>query len=716
MAGKYKRLELVGSGTFGKAWLVQSKSSSKRYVIKEINVKAMPQKEREHAASEVAILSRCKHANVIRYREAFLEHGSLYIVMEFAEKGDIHQKIKLQKGQLFKEVTILNWFVQICFALEYIHGQSILHRDLKAANIFLTEDNIVKVGDFGIARILEGTHDHAQTAIGTPYYISPEICQRKPYNQKSDMWALGCVLYEIAALTYPFHGADFNSLVFKIMQGKYNPIPSVYGPLIQDLVYVLLRADPLRRPSAAQILSVENLQPHIQLYISHYERMQQHSVRPQQGRRPAAAPTEPTGDVSREETAGRGSGAGGGGARAAVQESAQIREGVCDRTNTARGAGKEARREKDSTRLIHRAGQRERKAQCAGENKENIDPNVALRARVQSRKSSLSTPKIQRKHTRVRQAVSDSSSKDVEVKMVTGLRKGTAVQGKAAEESLRCLVTRQAAECSLRKASACSGQEVLPQYDSGYSEGNVKTQPDEEAPLGPKPPPKLLLREEIPSISGEQPSQVTRDGEARVRGGELPRESHVNCKTYTMRAFVAEATSSGRESLLGCCNSDTAVADDDRCAGDDEVFGVAGEVSTGAPTSASKHEKNNNKQTKINMLTKVLGRLNKFQPEKVAARKDSEEEEEEEQLVVARLLYRVHRRPSGFSDSSPVSRELWDFLEKKVGRELCERLLARMKGRVDDNTIAFEDSLSMLGKENLMYLPVILKLLEVESQ
>jgi len=104
------------------------------------------------------------------------------------------------------EALILNWFTQICLAIKHCHDRKILHRDLKAQNIFLTENDIVKLGDFGIAKVLKNTVEHAVTIVGTPYYLSPEIIQNTPYSFKSDIWSLGVLLYEMCALKPPFNG------------------------------------------------------------------------------------------------------------------------------------------------------------------------------------------------------------------------------------------------------------------------------------------------------------------------------------------------------------------------------------------------------------------------------------------------------------------------------------------------------------------------------
>jgi len=102
--------------------------------------------------------------------------------------------------------------------LQYIHHKRILHRDIKTSNIFLTSNGTVKIGDFGISKVLENTLDQASTVVGTPYYMSPEVCENKPYTFKSDVWALGCVLYELCTLKHAFDANNLLGLIFKIMR------------------------------------------------------------------------------------------------------------------------------------------------------------------------------------------------------------------------------------------------------------------------------------------------------------------------------------------------------------------------------------------------------------------------------------------------------------------------------------------------------------------
>jgi len=218
----------------------------------------MDKKQREEAVVEIHVLKAMRHPYIVTYRESFMDKSNrcLCIVMDFADGGDLYTKIAQQKkfGKLFDEEQILDWFVQICLALKHIHSKRILHRDLKTQNIFLTSKGDVKIGDFGIARVLQNTYDVAQTAIGTPYYLSPEICQEKPYNQKSDIWSVGCILYEMLTLHHAFDGNSMRSLVYKILKGCPPPISEVYSSEMRNLVAEMLTKDPAKRPSVRQIL------------------------------------------------------------------------------------------------------------------------------------------------------------------------------------------------------------------------------------------------------------------------------------------------------------------------------------------------------------------------------------------------------------------------------------------------------------------------------
>ncbi|XP_055650299.1 serine/threonine-protein kinase Nek1 isoform X8 [Falco peregrinus] len=265
---KYIKVRKIGEGSFGKAILVKAKENGQQYVIKEINISKMSNKEREESRREVAVLANMKHPNIVLYRESFEENGCLYIVMDYCEGGDLFKKINAQKGILFSEDQILDWFVQICLALKHIHDRKILHRDIKSQNIFLTKDGTVQLGDFGIARVLNSTAELARTCIGTPYYLSPEICQNKPYNNKSDIWALGCVLYEMCTLKHAFEAGNMKNLVLKIISGPFPPVSTHYSYDLRNLLSQLFKRNPRNRPSVNSILEKNFIAKRVEKFLT----------------------------------------------------------------------------------------------------------------------------------------------------------------------------------------------------------------------------------------------------------------------------------------------------------------------------------------------------------------------------------------------------------------------------------------------------------------
>ncbi|XP_023311409.1 serine/threonine-protein kinase Nek7 [Anoplophora glabripennis] len=217
----------------------------------------MDDEDKKSAFNEVDILSTLNHPNIIRYIESFKDEDSLQIVMEYADGGNLAQLINLKKhkNDVFTEIGILDIISQISAALSYMHSKRILHRDLKTANVFIGMNGTIKLGDFGISKMLN-TKSQAHTVIGTPYYLSPEMCECNDYNAKSDIWALGCILYELASLKKPFSAQNLPVLVQKITACEYDNIPQFYSTDLSCLVNIILQKNPANRPSANEIYDV----------------------------------------------------------------------------------------------------------------------------------------------------------------------------------------------------------------------------------------------------------------------------------------------------------------------------------------------------------------------------------------------------------------------------------------------------------------------------
>ncbi|XP_036821148.1 serine/threonine-protein kinase Nek3 isoform X5 [Oncorhynchus mykiss] len=250
----YSVHKVIGEGSFGRALLVQSRINRENYVMKEILL-PKTQSKMANTRREAVLLSRMKHPSIVAFRDSFEGDGHLYIVMEFCGGGDLLQRIQRQRNTLFSQETILKWFAQMCSGTMHIHDKRVLHRDLKSKNIFLTDDGTVKLGDFGSACVLNSAKAYAHTYVGTPYYVSPEIWDSKPYNNKSDVWSLGCVLYELCTLRHPFQAPSWKSLIMKVCRGSYPPLPQHLPYELHYLVKQMFKTNPKDRPSLHTILT-----------------------------------------------------------------------------------------------------------------------------------------------------------------------------------------------------------------------------------------------------------------------------------------------------------------------------------------------------------------------------------------------------------------------------------------------------------------------------
>lgn len=164
---------------------------------------------------------------MIAYKEAFFDEASstLCIVMEFADSGDLYSKIMAhqQAASEFGERQIWDALVQMAAGLKALHARNILHRDLKSANVFLHSDGSLKLGDLNVSKQAKNGMLYTQT--GTPYYASPEVWQERPYDSKSDIWSLGCIVYEMCALAPPFRAKSMKGLFNSVLSGMYPKLP-----------------------------------------------------------------------------------------------------------------------------------------------------------------------------------------------------------------------------------------------------------------------------------------------------------------------------------------------------------------------------------------------------------------------------------------------------------------------------------------------------------
>ena len=254
---KYEIGKLLGNGAFGSVNKVISKIDRKEYAMKRVNMAQLEEKEKENALNEVRILASFEHPNIIGYKDAFYDEISktLNIVMELADDGDIESKIEYNKKNKlsFQENTIWNILIQILQGLKFLHDNKIIHRDLKSANIFLMKNGLVKIGDLNVSKLAK--IGKANTRTGTPYYSSPEIWIEQQYNNKTDIWSVGCIIYEMCSLYPPFRGTSFINLYNNIQKGVYSPIPDNYSKELNYIISLMLVVDPNFRASCDKLLN-----------------------------------------------------------------------------------------------------------------------------------------------------------------------------------------------------------------------------------------------------------------------------------------------------------------------------------------------------------------------------------------------------------------------------------------------------------------------------
>ena len=252
----FEIIKQIGSGAFSTVSLVKRKQDNAIYALKRVELSKMKQNEKDNSLNEIRLLASVNHVNIIAYKESFYEESTntLNLILEYADGGDLQSKITAHKNvkKYFNEKTIWSIFIQMVYGLKELHDRNIIHRDLKSANIFLMKNGICKLGDLNVSKVANTGLLKTQT--GTPYFASPEVWGGKPYGIKSDIWSLGCILYQMTTLKMPFQGSNFKEVYSNVSKCKYNPLPNIYSKELDLIIKKLLQIEPEKRPSCDQIL------------------------------------------------------------------------------------------------------------------------------------------------------------------------------------------------------------------------------------------------------------------------------------------------------------------------------------------------------------------------------------------------------------------------------------------------------------------------------
>ncbi|CAE7781432.1 NEK1 [Symbiodinium sp. CCMP2592] len=251
----YRIEKVIGRGSFGAAYLARDEQQLQR-VIKAVEVHRA--KAPQSARTEVAVMKCLKHPHIIRFRDSFAEKDLLCIVMDFAPAGDLLLRVDTARrtSKMIAEERTLQWFLQAVAGVKYMHSLCIIHRDIKNENLFLESEEHLRIGDFGLARRLKRATEIfvEQQIVGTPLYLSPEVCAKGMYSTASDVWALGCSLFELCSFSLPFEAANLPSLLVKITGMTVPPRPSGHcSPELADICVWLLTKSRQARPTAVEV-------------------------------------------------------------------------------------------------------------------------------------------------------------------------------------------------------------------------------------------------------------------------------------------------------------------------------------------------------------------------------------------------------------------------------------------------------------------------------
>ena len=261
-------LEKLGEGSYSTVYKVKRKFDDQIYALKKVKLLNLKEKEINNSLNEVRILASVRSKYVISYKEAFFDEkdSTLGIVMEYADNGDLYKKIiEYKKKKIyFEETEIWKIFIQLVKGLKALHDLQILHRDLKSANVFLFKDGHAKLGDLNVSKIAKRGLGYTQT--GTPYYASPEIWKDLPYDNKSDIWSLGCVLYEMITLNPPFKAKNMDDLYKKVLSGEVAALPNKFSNDLYEIVLLLMKVNSNKRPTCNDILNNEFVKKRIEFF------------------------------------------------------------------------------------------------------------------------------------------------------------------------------------------------------------------------------------------------------------------------------------------------------------------------------------------------------------------------------------------------------------------------------------------------------------------
>ena len=250
--GTYQLGKELGKGGFGTVYQGLDTATGRFVAVKQVSTKNVPKDELESIHSEINLLKKLKHDNIVRYFDSIEADGTLNIVLEFVENGSLSDIIK--RFGTFTETLAVMYIAQVLHGLEYLHIQGVIHRDIKGANILTTKNGLVKLADFGVALDSKNS-DGEEGVVGTPYWMAPEIIEMAGPTSKCDIWSVGCVIIELITGEPPYYHLAPLAALFHIAQDANGPkIPSGVSPVLRDFLRQCFHKQPEFRKGADELL------------------------------------------------------------------------------------------------------------------------------------------------------------------------------------------------------------------------------------------------------------------------------------------------------------------------------------------------------------------------------------------------------------------------------------------------------------------------------
>merc|ERR1719229_870977 len=294
-ADLYETREEIGNGAYASVHKCIRKFDSSEFAVKIVNKKYLSWEEVRNIKNEIKILENISHGNVIELIDVFDDGKHVFMVLELCQSGDLFDKIIQSENKMLSERESAEIIYQLCDALQYMHENGVVHRDLKSENILIDKDEHIKLSDFGLAHftpslaqstakladfssfisdvsiyeIEEKSYENIlmETSCGTPEYVAPEVIEQDQYNYKCDMWSLGVILYNLLSGTQPFGGDNWVQMQCAIINADYNFKSKRWNCISKEaknLIDCLLNVDVKRRYTTAQVKN----HPWIKKYIT----------------------------------------------------------------------------------------------------------------------------------------------------------------------------------------------------------------------------------------------------------------------------------------------------------------------------------------------------------------------------------------------------------------------------------------------------------------